>query len=131
MVACPVVTTMQRRQFIKEVGAAALAGVLKSARSAAGTAHEKPIRKRIKIGQIGVGHAHASKLAVYRNSTDYEVVGIVEPDANLRQSAEKRDAFRDLPWMTKEKLLGIAGLQAVLVETRVDDLLQTAEACVA
>ena len=36
---------------------------------------------KIKVGQIGVGHAHASKLSVYRASADYEVVGIVEPDA--------------------------------------------------
>src|SRR5689334_19442291 len=30
-------------------------------------------RPRIKIGQIGVGHAHATKLAAYRQSPDYEV----------------------------------------------------------
>ncbi len=33
-----------------------------------------PTSGRIKIGQIGVGHAHATKLSVYRNSADYEVV---------------------------------------------------------
>src|SRR5688572_22819973 len=78
---------------------------------------------RIKIGQIGVGHAHASKLSVYRKSPDYEVVGIVEPDAALRKRAEARDPFRGLPWMTRDELLGTPGLQAVLVETRVEDLL--------
>src|SRR5262249_18748166 len=36
-----------------------------------------------------------------------------------------------LPWLTQEKLLETPGLQAVLVETRVGDLLRTAEACVA
>jgi predicted dehydrogenase len=86
---------------------------------------------RIKIGQIGVGHAHASKLSVYRKSSDYEVVGIVEPDAALRKRAETRDAFRGLPWMSQEKLLSTSGLQAVLVETRVGELLATAQACVA
>jgi predicted dehydrogenase len=88
-------------------------------------------RPRIKIGQIGVGHAHASKLAVYRKSADYEVVGIVEPDADLRKRAELQDAFRGLPWMSQDRLLGTPGLQAVLVETRVGALLRTAEACVA
>jgi predicted dehydrogenase len=88
-------------------------------------------KTRIKIGQIGVGHAHASKLEVYRASADYEVVGIVEPDSRLRQRAESQSPYRDLPWMTQEKLLGTPGLQAVLVETRVRDLLTTAEACVA
>lgn len=86
---------------------------------------------RIKIGQIGVGHGHATKLAVYRASADYEVVGLVEPDPVLRQQAEKHPAFRDLPWMTQEQLLNVPGLQAVLVETHVRDLLSTAEVCLA
>jgi predicted dehydrogenase len=100
---------------------------------AAGVCRAAPTngRPRIKIGQIGVGHAHASKLAVYRRSPDYEVVGIVEPDGELRKRAETQSVFQELPWMTREQLLNVAGLQAVLVETRVRDLLDTAEACVA
>jgi hypothetical protein len=62
--------------------------------------------------------------------THYEVVGIVEPDAELRKRAEAQAAYRDLPWMTQEKLLQTPGLEAVMVETRVRDLLNTAEACV-
>ncbi|MBI1349368.1 gfo/Idh/MocA family oxidoreductase [bacterium] len=88
-------------------------------------------RTPIKIGQIGTGHAHASKLGVYRKSEDYEVVGIVEPDAERKQRAEAQDVYRDLPWMTTEQLLNTPGLQAVLVETDVPDLLDTAELCVA
>src|SRR5207244_4338056 len=76
------------------------------------------------------GHAHASKLSVYRKSDDYEVVGVVEPDEGLRKKAESQDTYRDLRWMTQKELLEVAGLQAVLVETRVADLLDTAEACV-
>src|SRR5262245_14423278 len=87
-------------------------------------------KPRIKIGQIGVGHAHASKLEVYRRSADYEVVGIVEPDEQLRAQAEQEPAFRDLRWMKEEELLRTPGLAAVLVETRVRDLLNTAERCV-
>jgi predicted dehydrogenase len=86
---------------------------------------------RIKVGQIGVGHGHATKLSIYRQSPDYEVVGIVEPDDRLREEAQSKDAFRGLPWMTREQLLNVPELQAVLVETRVRDLLDTAEACVA
>ena len=77
------------------------------------------VRKVCLRGQIGVGHGHASKLAVFRRSADYEVVGIVEPDAPLRQRAESQEAFRGLTWLTQEQLLGTPGLQAVLVETRV------------
>src|SRR5437762_3546020 len=88
-------------------------------------------KPRIKIGQIGVGHAHATKLGVYRDSPDYEVVGIVEPDKEFRERAAQQPAFRDLPWMTEEQLLNVSGLSAVLVETRVRDLLSTAERCIA
>jgi predicted dehydrogenase len=88
-------------------------------------------RPKIKLGQIGVGHAHATKLAVYRRSSDYEVVGIVEPDPKLRAWAESQPAFQRLPWMSLEQLLNVPGLQAVLVETPVSGLLSAAEACVA
>ncbi len=86
---------------------------------------------KIKVGQIGVGHAHASKLSVYRDSPDYEVVGVAEPDEDLRKRAEQQPAYRDLPWMTVEQLLNEPGLQAVLVETRVRDLLTQARQCIA
>ena len=86
---------------------------------------------RIKVGQIGVGHGHATKLAVYRRSADYEVVGVVEPDEGLRKRAQGQAAFKDLPWMSREELLNVPRLQAVLVETRVRDLLDNADAAVA
>jgi predicted dehydrogenase len=113
-----------RRDFLR---AAAGAGLGLSAAGADGA----PARKRIKIGQIGVGHAHAAKLGVFRRSDDYEVVGIVEPDPALRKRFADAAPFRGLPWLTQEQLLGMADVQAVLVETRVRDLLKTAEACVA
>ena len=86
---------------------------------------------RIRYGQIGVGHAHASKIQVYRNSTDYEVVGVVEPDPELRKRFANHAAYRDLKWMTQEELLNTPDLQIVGVETRVRDLLPTAETCIA
>ena len=86
---------------------------------------------RIKFGQIGVGHAHASKFEVYRRSPDYEVVGVVEPDAELRRRAEQNAVYKDVTWLTEEQLLNTPGLQVVGVETRVHDLLSTAERCVA
>ncbi|MGD9722995.1 MAG: Gfo/Idh/MocA family protein [Pirellulales bacterium] len=117
-----------RRTVLKQLGAVAggalVTGV--STRAARGAAAE-----RIKVGQIGVGHAHSGKLSAYRESPDYEVVGIVEPDRELREVAATQDAFRDLSWLTQEQLLATPGLQVVLVETRVRDLLNTAEACVA
>src|SRR5438034_5911207 len=97
--------TTHRRTFLKAVGGAAVAD---------GLAVANPAKPRIKVGQIGVGHAHATKLAVYRRSPDYEVVGIVEPDATLRAKAEGQAAFQGLPWLTREHLLNLPGLQVVL-----------------
>src|SRR6476469_4707057 len=116
----PMIASITRRQMLASSAAAAML----SARRLAGDETNKP---RLKIGQIGVGHAHATKLSVYRESPDYEVVGIVEPDKELRERASQQPAFRDLRWMTEEQLLNSPGLTAVLVETRVRDLLSTAE----
>src|SRR3954451_20896358 len=107
--------SMRRRTFLQLASAALAAPTLAD-----------PPRPRIQIGQIGVGHAHASKLAAYRRSADYEVVGVVEPDEALRKRAEATAAFRDVKWLSREQLLDTPGLQAVLVETRVADLLDQA-----
>lgn len=86
---------------------------------------------KIKIAQIGTGHAHAAgKMAVYRKSDDYEVVGVAEPDESLRRTAERTAVYQDLKWMSVEQLLNSPGLQAVAVETEPRDLLKYAELCV-
>lgn len=118
-----------RRQALKEIGGTLALSLL--SKSAYAMQDDRAVRPRIRIGQIGVGHAHANKLSVYRKSPDYDVVGIVEPNAELRKQAEVQEPFRDLPWMTQEELLNVSGLQAVLVETHVRDLLNVAETCVA
>ena len=89
--------------------------------------------KRVKVGQIGVGHAHAAgKIGTLRKlAQDYQVVGVVEPDARLRRQWENHPAYRDLTWMTEEELLATPGLEAVAVETAVRDLVPTAARCVA
>jgi predicted dehydrogenase len=86
---------------------------------------------KIRIGQIGTKHAHASgKMAAMRGLRDlFEVVGVVEPDAARRQAMSGTDPYRDLPWMTQDELLGTDGLAAVAVETAVADLVPTAMSC--
>lgn len=121
-------TSIARREFLHAAAAAAFVGATSSAIGQQGLGG--PARPKIKVGQIGVTHAHANKLEVYRRSPDYEVVGIVEPDSDRRLMAEKQAPFKDLKWMTREELLNVPGLQAVLVETEVKDLLDNAEVCV-
>ena len=77
---------------------------------------------KIKIGQIGLAHAHArGKLAAIRSlAGEYELVGVVEPDAVRRKSV------RGVKFIGEEELLNTKGLQAVAIETRVRDLVPTA-----
>jgi predicted dehydrogenase len=98
--------------------------------SQAGGSTAAPVA-RLKVGQIGVGHAHASKLAAYLESADFEVVGIAEPNQELKTAAMKIAPYRDVPWMSVEQLLNVTGLDVVLVETHVRDALRTAQTCVA
>ena len=92
-------------------------------------AQNKP---KIKAGQIGTKHAHASgKIAAMRKlSDDYEVVGVVEPDEAQRKRVENSGPYKDVPFMTQEELLNIKGLQVVTVETEVRDLVPTAARCI-
>jgi predicted dehydrogenase len=112
-----------RRSFIQTAVTSALI--------AQGVSGNSPHDEKIRIGQIGVGHGHATKLSVYRSLPDYEVVGIVEPNEKLREQAMRQSAFQGLKWLTMEQLLETQKLDAVLVETEVKDLLTTAERCVA
>ncbi|MGK0188063.1 MAG: putative dehydrogenase [Verrucomicrobiales bacterium] len=118
---------MKRRQFLNTSYFAASAAALHLG-SAGGkaVAEQKP---KIKIGQIGVAHAHASgKMQIYRELEDeYEVVGIAEPDDALWAGVGNSKAYAGLKRLTAEELLNTPGLQAVAVETRVADLLRYAE----
>jgi predicted dehydrogenase len=119
---------MKRRDFFTHCATAAVGVALVPAVHAQGAAG-----RRIKIGQIGTGHAHASGKvqAIRKFPEQYELVGIVEPDAQRRAAAEKNPAYEGLTWLTEEQLLNTAGLQAVAVETLVRDLVPTARRCVA
>ena len=72
-----------RRTFLRTTSAALIAGTLGSRAGA-----QSP--GKIRIGQIGTGHAHAAgKMETMRASSDYEVVGVAEPDPEQRARAEK------------------------------------------
>ncbi len=119
----------ERRTFLKSAGALACGSIL--AAPLIGRAADEP-RRKVKIGQIGTGHAHASgKIDSLRKLTDdYEVVGIAEPDDQLRQKNAGLAPYRDLKWMTEAELLNTPGLAAVAVETSVPDLIATASRCI-
>jgi predicted dehydrogenase len=93
---------------------------------------DNPPAERIKIGQIGTKHEHGeAKMATLRKLQEqYEVVGVVEPNLELRKQCENHPTYRDLKWMTEEELFNTPGLKAVAVETAVPDLTATAARCI-
>ncbi len=112
-----------RRQILSSLGAtAAVVGIPAISRSAAPAP--------LKYLQIGTAHAHANKLSVYRESPEWEVLGIVEPDPERVESAKRSDLYGDLPFYTLEQGLNLPGLHAVGIETEVRDLLHHAELAV-
>ena len=114
---------MNRRSFQTQL----LGGMVGAATSAAGQ-KSKP---RLLIGQIGTRHAHAAgQLAALRESADFTVVGVVEPDEAAWQAVRDHSAYRGLPRLSLEELLALPGLSAVNVETQVSGLLDAAEAVV-
>ena len=113
---------ISRRRFA--IGSVVTSAIAMSSRVAA----FEPTQK-IRVGQIGTKHAHASgKIDTVRKLSDhFEVIGVVEEDATQRSKVENSASYRGLSWMTSEQLLAVPGLQLVLVETEIDKLLETAE----
>ncbi len=125
--------SLSRRDFTGQVTQGTLAASVVGSSILAGTVSGQAARRKIKIGQIGTQHAHASgKIETLRKLTeDFEVVGVVEPDPERRKEVENEDAYRGVTWMTEERLLNSKGLEAVAVETGVPDLVPTASRCIA
>lgn len=116
---------IDRRNFI-HVSSASVA----SLSLATSTVKAATTKEKIKIGQIGTGHAHASSVfsQLLKVRDDYEVVGIVENDPE--RNTKLGGSYQGMPLISEEQLLNTPGLQAVVVETEVQDLLPTARRCV-
>lgn len=126
-VPCGQDNTMNRRQFLSNSAAAAVAGAgLLATQRAIFAANESPAR--IRIGFIGTSHPHAQgKLAAIRElDSVFELVGVVEPNASLRDASRSKPEYQDVKWLDEEALFATDGLQAVAVETDFPQLLPTA-----
>lgn len=125
---------MKRRNFIKTT-ALGNAGIIASPAILAGTGMKGTEKKfkKIKIGQIGVCHEHASgKIETLKKLPDiFEIVGIVDDrDTKAGKFAwSNLKPYEGLKWMSEEELFNTPGLQAVTVETPNTDLVSTAIRC--
>src|SRR5581483_1601423 len=123
-------SSITRRDFLRATAGASAAAIGASAFSENIATSVK--REKIRIGQIGTAHAHASgKMRSMRASADFEVAGVVEPDELRRAAAEKNSAYAGVKWMSEEELFSTPNLQAVAIETDVKNLVPTASRCIA
>lgn len=86
--------------------------------------------KKVKIGQIGIGHNHGQgKMQAVRHFPElFEAVGVCEPSEQWRRQRGALPEYAGLPYMSEEELL--EKCDAVLVETEVPQLTQTAARCI-
>jgi predicted dehydrogenase len=84
----------------------------------------------IKIGQIGIGHNHgAAKMAAVRKFPDlFEVVGYAEEDEEWIRKRGEYGCYKDLRRLSEDEIIDKS--DAVLIETDVWNLTQTAQKCV-
>lgn len=87
--------------------------------------------KRIKIGQLGVGHMHAYKFGTLtRHSDIFDLVGVAEDDPHQRAINGGHAVYQEARWLGSDELLSTPGLDAVLVETEEHRLIPAALRCI-
>ncbi|MBQ3075376.1 MAG: Gfo/Idh/MocA family oxidoreductase [Clostridia bacterium] len=86
--------------------------------------------KKIKIGQIGIGHNHGeSKMKAARKFPElFEVIGYAEENERWMEKRGERKGYEGLPRLSVEEV--IERSDAVLVESDVWDLTKYAKMCV-
>src|SRR6185295_14711207 len=84
-----------RRDFLRYTGAAAMAS--RAALGAAGA---------VRTGILGTQHSHLSgKLKAMKDSPDYQVASICEPDAAVRDKNQGDPMYAGLRWVSESELL--------------------------
>jgi predicted dehydrogenase len=102
---------MNRRTFLQcGLALAAVGG-----RAAHARAPQEDVQRRLKIGLLGGGHSHGfSKARVLLESTDWELVGLCDDDAAVRQ----RFATSGVRLVSQEELLASCAVIAVESENK-------------
>ncbi|MBX3177389.1 MAG: Gfo/Idh/MocA family oxidoreductase [Candidatus Hydrogenedentes bacterium] len=115
---------MKRRQFL-----GAVAGMLAGPQLLA--AGQNTMKRPIPCGILGLGHAHGlSVLRILRESPDYALNGVCEPDPDRRAAFADHELMRDIPWLDQDALLGNPDIQMIAVESDVQRLLKLGRAVV-
>ncbi len=86
----------------------------------------------IRCAVLGTGHSHAlGKLSVLRDSPEWELVGVCEPDAAWRERRRSDAAWQGLRWLDEVDALGDPSIRMIAVESEVPQLLPLGEKAIA
>jgi predicted dehydrogenase len=73
---------------------------------------------RVRVGQIGVAHSHATgRVQAFRANPEVELVGVHEPFPSVARERGGHAAYQGLPWLGADELLGDDTVEAIAVET--------------
>jgi predicted dehydrogenase len=122
---------MDRRDFMYRFAAGAVAGAIGSQEKHLHALSPEP-RTKVRVAVIGIKHSHAEgKLeALLDLQDDFELVGVVEPDLQLRNSLSSHSKYQNIPLLTETEILSSDDVDAVAIETAVRDLVPTAQRCI-
>ena len=86
--------------------------------------------KRLKVGQIGIGHNHGEgkMLSVRKFPELFEVIGYAEENEEWIAKRKHLSGYKDLPRLTVEEI--IEKSDVILVECDVWNLTKTAKMCI-
>ena len=98
-----------------------------SVQAAAGQNEGRQGKDRIPCGVLGLEHAHALDVVeVLKASPDFELVGVCEPEAAVRQRFENARILEGVRWLEQKELLDDERVAMVAVESAVPQLLEYA-----
>jgi predicted dehydrogenase len=89
--------------------------------------------KKIRIVHYGIGHDHSNQfMTCLKGYPDlYEIVGICEPNEEVRKKFGGLAAYKDLRWLTEEEMFSRTDVDAAIVEAYDLDLVKYAQKCAA
>jgi len=73
---------------------------------------------------LGMGHAHSTSiLKCLKESPDFALAGVCEPDAAMRARYDGHDVMKGVSWLNEEEVLKNPSIRMVAVESNVERLL--------
>jgi len=114
-----------RREFVA-LGVGTITAAITQESQGATASHSK-----IRAAVLGIGHAHAAgKTKVLRDSPDFELVGVCEPNEELRRQQAEEPAYQGVRWLSIREVLDDPSVQLIAVESRVQENLEYARQAV-